>query len=368
MALLRDAPRKTTLLTFLALLAAVGVPVLLMVRPYLLTLLMAAILAVLCDRPYRALRGRGHRRHVAAAVVTTGALLLVLAPVALFTWAALQQALALPAALADSELLDVDRHLARLRAWRPVAGLVPDAAELEAQVRAAAGRAAAAATSLVLAGIGQVPTILLHGALALLGCFFFLVDGRRLVAWLSGKLPLPPQVVEVLQRAFRRSAVAVVLASMAAAAAQATVTLVSFRALGVPAAFVAAGTAFAFAWVPLLGVAPVYLAGIVALLFAGEPLRAGLLFGCGCVAGVVDNVVRPAVLQGQEQLHPLTSLVAIFGGIATFGLFGAFIGPVLVAVLVALLDAWPAVARACGVEVADSGSPPEIELDGGSDS
>ncbi|MFN7145536.1 MAG: hypothetical protein ACK4YP_17305, partial [Myxococcota bacterium] len=43
-------------------------------------------------------------------------------------------------------------------------------------------------------------------------------------------------------------------------------------------------------------------------------------------------------------------------------LFGAFIGPVLVAVLIALLETWPSVARYCGVEVADTGSPPEIEL------
>ncbi|MFN7147342.1 MAG: AI-2E family transporter, partial [Myxococcota bacterium] len=328
----RDGLRRTTLITFLILLLAVGFPVFVMARPYALTLLMAAILAIICDRPYRRLRTRGWSRHWAAGLTTTGLVLLVLAPIALFTWAALQQAVALGAIVSEVEMLDVRGHVERLRAWGPASRLPIEPDELEEQLRTGVGRAGAWATGLVLSGVAQVPSILLHGALAVLACFFFLSDGKRLVAWLGGKLPLPPQILEVLQHSFKRSAVAVVLASMAAASAQAVVTLLTFGLLGVPAAFVAAGVTFVFAWVPFLGVAPVYLVGITGMLVAGHPVKALLLFLGGCLAGLVDNVVRPAVLGGQEQLHPMTSLVAIFGGIATFGLFGAFSGPVLVAV------------------------------------
>ncbi len=358
----REGNRRTTLYTFLLLLVVVGAPVFLFLRPYALTLLLAAILAVITDPLYRRLRRRGLRAPFAAGLVTLAIFALVVIPVSLFTWAALQEAIALPAAISQSGILDFDALVERVRSWGPAARLLSDPEALEAQIQQTAGRAAAWVTNLVLAGVAQVPELLLHAGLALLGLYFLLVDGRRLSVWLSGKVPLPPQIVEVLRLSFRESAGAVVLAALAAAGAQATVTLLAFLALGVPAAFVAAGLAFIFAWVPLLGVAPVYLAGMAWLWVERGPWPMFFLFLCGAVAGVVDNIVRPAILRGRQQMHPMVSLVSIFGGISLFGIFGAFVGPILAAVLIALLEAWPSIARYAGVEVSDTGTPPEIDL------
>ncbi|MDP2315356.1 MAG: AI-2E family transporter [Pseudomonadota bacterium] len=358
----RGGERRTTLVAFLLLLVAVATPVFLMVRPYALTLLLAGIVAVITDPIYRRLRRRGMRPYVAGGVVSLGIFLLVVTPTGLFTWAALQEAAALPSSLSQAGVFDIDALLARLHAWPPARRLLADPAATEAQLRDTIASAAATVTNLVLAALSQVPALLLHAGLALLGCFFFLVDGRRLLLWLSGKVPLPPQIVDVLFLSFRESAGAVVLASMAAASAQAAVTLVGFLALGVPAAFVAAGLAFIFAWVPLLGVAPVYATGMLYLWFARGPWDTLFLLLVGLGAGVIDNVIRPAVLRGRQQMHPMVSLVAIFGGIAVFGIFGAFVGPILAAVFIALLETWPTVAAYAGIEVSDTGSPPTIDL------
>ncbi|MES2640987.1 MAG: AI-2E family transporter [Myxococcota bacterium] len=362
MATPRERERRTTLYAFLLLLLAVGVPVLFLLLPYALTLLLAGIVAVIADPIYRRLRRRGLRPGLASGLVTFAIFTLVVTPTSLFVWAALQEAAALPGALASTGVLDIDAHIARLREWGPLRRLLANPGALEEQLQEGLGRAATTVTNLVLAALAQVPELLLHAGLGLLACYFFLVDGRRFVVWLSGKVPLPPQILEVLQLSFRESAGAVVLASLAAAGAQTIVTLISFLALGVPAAYVAAGLAFIFAWVPMLGVAPVYLTGIVWLWFERGPWFALALFAAGCVAGVVDNIVRPAVLQGRQQMHPMVSLLAIFGGIATFGIFGAFVGPILAAVFIALMDAWPAVAAYAGIEVSDTGSPPELDL------
>lgn len=362
MASTRDRERRTTLLAFLLLLFAVGTPVFFLLRPYALTVLLAGIVAVIADPICQRLRRRGFGPRMSGLLVTLAIFVLVVTPTTLFVWAALQEATALPSAIASSGVLDIDAHLERLRQWGPARRFLAEPGALEAEIQQAMGSAATAITNLVFAALSQVPELLLHAGLALLGCYFFLVDGSHLTVWLSGKMPLPPQVIEVLRLSFRESAGAVVLASLAAAAAQTVVTLVSFLALGVPAAFVAAGLAFIFAWVPMLGVAPVYLTGIIYLWLERGPWLALAMFGAGCVAGLVDNIVRPAVLQGRQQMHPMVSLLAIFGGISIFGIFGAFVGPILAAVFIALMDAWPAVARYAGVEVGDSGTPPEIPL------
>ena len=70
---------------------------------------------------------------------------------------------------------------------------------------------------------------------------------------------------------------------------------------------------------------------------------------CGLMTGLVDNFVRPLILQGRSKMHPLVSLVAIFGGIEMFGILGIFLGPILAAVLIALLQIWPEVGQRFGL-------------------
>jgi predicted PurR-regulated permease PerM len=55
-----------------------------------------------------------------------------------------------------------------------------------------------------------------------------------------------------------------------------------------------------------------------------------------------DNACNP-------KMHPLVSLVAIFGGIEMFGILGIFLGPILAAVLIALLQLWPEVGQRFGL-------------------
>jgi predicted PurR-regulated permease PerM len=48
-------------------------------------------------------------------------------------------------------------------------------------------------------------------------------------------------------------------------------------------------------------------------------------------------------------MHPLVSLVAIFGGIEMFGIMGIFLGPILAAVLISLLQLWPEIGHRFGL-------------------
>jgi predicted PurR-regulated permease PerM len=73
------------------------------------------------------------------------------------------------------------------------------------------------------------------------------------------------------------------------------------------------------------------------------------MVACGLLAGLVDNFVRAMILKGRSKMHPLVSLVAIFGGIEMFGIMGIFLGPILAAVLIALLQRWPEVGQRFGL-------------------
>jgi predicted PurR-regulated permease PerM len=59
------------------------------------------------------------------------------------------------------------------------------------------------------------------------------------------------------------------------------------------------------------------------------------------ITGLIDNFIRPLVLKGGSDMHPLISLVAILGGVEFFGLLGVLLGPVIVAMFLACARVWP---------------------------
>ncbi len=322
-----------------------------MVAPYLSAILMGGILSVLAKPLYRRLVLRRIHPTAASGIVTLLVVLVVVGPLLAFATQAVKQAVVLGEWVAHSNAFaeTVKGLLAKLSTWAPLDLVVDDAKDLEATLREFVQSLGKDATAMLLELAKGLPNAFLQLFLACLACFFFLTDGRSFFQWAAGKVPLDVEIRGKLTESFRDTAISVVWASMAAAGTQATFMLVAFAALRVPAAALAAGATFVFAWIPLLGSTPVWLAGAGYLAFNGMSGKAIAMVAAGLVTSVIDNFVRPLVLKGRGEMHPLVSLVAIFGGIQLFGILGVFFGPILAAVIITLLTVWPVVGRRGGL-------------------
>lgn len=127
------------------------------------------------------------------------------------------------------------------------------------------------------------------------------------------------------------------------------------------------GVAYWIAGVPsplALGV----LTGFMALIPGGAPLAFTLvslyLFGTGDTAAaiglflwgstelfIVDKTLRPRLVGGPIKLPFLPTFFGLIGGVKTMGLVGLFVGPVLMALLVAIWREWLHDSRTTVVEV-----------------
>lgn len=194
---------------------------------------------------------------------------------------------------------------------------------------------------MLLSATGNVFHLLLTVLFMLIVLFFMYKDGRRIVGQLDviGERLLP----ERWQRFSR----------MVPATINSTVTGMGLIALGEG---VVLGLAYWIAGVPspvLLGA----LTGIMALIPGGAPLSFTLvslyLVGSGdLVAGIglfawgavelfiVDKTLRPRLVGGPVKLPFLPTFFGLVGGVQTMGLVGLFIGPVLMALLVAIWREW----------------------------
>jgi predicted PurR-regulated permease PerM len=55
------------------------------------------------------------------------------------------------------------------------------------------------------------------------------------------------------------------------------------------------------------------------------------------VVGMVDNIVKPYVMKGDIEMHGGVLFFALIGGLAAFGMVGLLLGPLAVALFLALL-------------------------------
>ena len=125
---------------------------------------------------------------------------------------------------------------------------------------------------------------------------------------------------------------------------------VGYFLAGVPSAITFTILTIAFAMLPF-GAWAAFTAAAIALGVSGGPLWLALaVFGWGAIVMLAgDHFVWPALVGGAARLPFLLAFVGIFGGLATFGLVGLFLGPVIMAALLTIWREWvvmaPAAAR-----------------------
>jgi len=181
---------------------------------------------------------------------------------------------------------------------------------------------------------------LLGLVIMLLSLYFFLADGPTMVNAAVRLSPLDQRYQKQLIEEFDGVSRAVVLATLLAAVGQGVIAGIAYLIVGMPSAVLLTVMTMLLALVPFVGATSVWGSCCLWLYYVEE--RAGaaiflLIWGL-CAVSLIDNVIRPYVLHGQSNLHPLLALLSVLGGIQVLGPIGIFVGPMVVAFLQALLN------------------------------
>ena len=193
----------------------------------------------------------------------------------------------------------------------------------------------------ILSATGNAFHIMLTLLFMLITLLFVYKDGHRMVGQLD---VLGERVLPLKWQRFSR----VIPATISA-----TVTGMGLIAIGEG---VVLGVAYWIAGVPspvLLGVVTAFMAmspggaplssSLVSLYLVGSgvPVAGVGLFAWGAIElFVVDKTLRPRLVGGPVKLPFLPTFFGLVGGVKTMGIVGLFIGPVLMALMVALWREW----------------------------
>lgn len=193
----------------------------------------------------------------------------------------------------------------------------------------------------LLAATGDIFHLALTVLFMLITLFFIYKDGDRIAAQLDliGERILPARW-ERFSRVVPATISATVTGMGLIALGEGVVLGVAYWIAGVPSpVLLGAATGF-MALIP--GGAPLSFTLVsLYLVGSGNPVAGLALFTWGTVElFIVDKTLRPRLVGGPVKLPFLPTFFGLVGGVKTMGLVGLFVGPVLMALLVAIWREW----------------------------
>lgn len=201
-------------------------------------------------------------------------------------------------------------------------------------------RVANASIQFLTQSFSQVPSILLSLFVFISALYFFLAEGGPLKRIFMRQGVLVNHEAERFISLLQRSCHNTVVSSMLIAIIQATMVSLGSLILQTGDFLIVWVVTFFCSFVPVIGAGPVALAlGVGQLVTGGYGKAIGFLV-LAIVTGTTDNVIRPYLISsGEEELHPIVSLLAIIGALILFGMPGLFLGPVIASVAVKIIPA-----------------------------
>ena len=204
--------------------------------------------------------------------------------------------------------------------------------------------------------VKSVPGTIVSITFFLLAFYFGLTDGPRLVGFLHENLPFSKSEMDTLFRTVESICKGVMLGALTAGIVQGFIIGLGYWIFGIPQPFLFGTLTVILSFIPLFGTLPTALGGVIYLLIqhrVGAAIGLGLMF---LAASISDNIVKPWVLKGRSELHPLLGLISVLGGLKVFGFAGIFLGPTIVALTINLLELRRKRQEASAVKVKESGS------------
>jgi predicted PurR-regulated permease PerM len=310
------------------------------VEPFLVPLGWAGVLAV-CVYPIYARGVRRFGRSRAAVWTTALVLVLLVLPVWLVVSALVNEGASAAAAVQSIASMPLPQSM--VNAWNWLQSHVPLLAgtQLMTVVSAAAQKLVGALAGASGSILGGLALVILDLFITLFALFFFLRDGEAIANRIRSVLPFGEDQRERVLRQVGDLIYASVIAGLAVAAVQGLLGGLAFWVLGLHAPVVWGTIMGFFSLVPVLGAWVIWFPVAIWLMATGEVTRGLILTAIGAgLVSTADNILRPMLLSGRSSMNGLVTFIALLGGVAAFGFIGLIFGPVVIAVAMALVDAY----------------------------
>jgi predicted PurR-regulated permease PerM len=331
-----------------ALIALLGVAYLLylVLAPFFAPIAWAFFIGFLIHPTHEWVVRRSGRPTVSAALLTVATLVIIVGPLTALGAAFAAQVAELlkyaqqfaaehraptPADLADVPILG--RGLAWLDENAGVSLAQVQAWGVEA-ARTVLGSLASLGQKAFLGALGTVVGFLLM----LFILFFAIRDGGAMFIALRELIPMSRLEKERMFGHLASVLRAMVYGTGVTALVQGALIAVGFAIIGLPSPIVFGVLAALLALVPMAGTPVVWVPAVIVLALQQRYGAAVFMLVWGGFVVTIDNFLRPWLVAGKAHVGTLTVFIGVLGGVAAFGPIGIFLGPLVLALAIALIQ------------------------------
>lgn len=319
-----------------------------MLVPFLGVIAWATVLVILFYPVHKRIAKRLNRPSLAALISCLLVVLIILVPIALITIAVFNEfANALQSIQAGVNYL-LDPNSPRSGPILNFVGRFIDISQLRSEefllerLKGVSGQIAGQ----TLGFLGGLAGVIVQMFFVIFTMYYFFRDGENISRTVRDTLPLEREQAEGIMSRTREVIDASVYGVITIAAIQGTLGGLAFWVLGLRSALIW-GVAMTFlSMVPMLGAFLVWVPAAIYLAATGHYAKALMLAVWGTfVIGMIDNFLRPKLVGSRTRLHELLIFFSVLGGLSVFGVLGVVLGPVVLAITLALVDVYRTAAR-----------------------
>jgi predicted PurR-regulated permease PerM len=322
---------------FLCLLVVATLVVGLIFFPYLNALTIAIVFAVIFDPVYRKLRSFMPKYEGLASFITVLlTIIIILIPLIFFGVTVFREAQSVYASSisgGNSQITNIIRD--------QVAKFFPS-------VNIDFSQYANGFLNWLIANIGpifsQVAGITLIIFLSAFALFYFLKDGRKIHDSVVRISPLKHDDTEKILDKLSKMVGSVIKGSLVVCTLQGLSIGLGFYLFGLHNPVLWGSVAIICSFVPVIGPALIVVPTAIIVWLSGN-LSIAVAFAIWglLLPGVIDNFLRPKLIDRDTHVSPLLVLFSVIGGISVFGPIGLVLGPLALSLLLALFEIYPSI-------------------------
>jgi len=327
---------------FILLLLVLAVIAFLMIRPFIVTILLAAVCAYIFYPFYKFIKKRIRSENVSAFIVTILIFTIIFLPVFFLfntlaveiysSYKTFQQTLTNTSFVA-SGCTDKSFVCSVINYFNSSLESSAFRANLNEMIRQG--------SNLILKGVStfllSIPGRIFQLFVMFFTLFFLLRDSRKIIQGLSYIVSIKPSHVHKILKEFDNSLYAVVYGNILIAFVQGIVAAVGFYFLKVPSFMLWGFLTIIASLIPFIGPPIIWAPLAIFRMVNGYILHNSSIFWNGIIIflygffiiSTIDNILKPKIIGDRAKTHPLVIFFGIIGGLAFFGFAGIILGPII---------------------------------------
>ena len=184
------------------------------------------------------------------------------------------------------------------------------------------------------------PTLLLQLLVILFSFFFVLRDKEELIEYIKSLIPFSKDVENRLFKSSKDLTISILYGQIVLGMIQGIIAGIGFFIFGVSNPLLLTILAMLAGVLPIIGTAIVWVPVVIYLFVAGNTMSALGVVLFGLTSSIIESLFKPIFISRRAKMNSSLILFGMVGGMFLFGLLGVILGPLILAYLFIIIEAY----------------------------